>query len=679
VSNDSQLILVLNDYLCLHQLNLVENNNLSVLRCNYSRNKNRVKKLKCWYSNVTSLNNKLDILSVELYSNCVDVAFITETWWTPSSIKTIKGYSTFYKNREISNGGGVCMFINNNSVKAFEVEDDVYKGNNSDHIWCSLLYGSENILCGCIYRPPLSNRVDGDTEILAALTSASKSKYDGLLICGDFNLPSLSWSNEGIPFANTLSPGNIVSKLYCDAILPLGIYQNVKNSTFHKNDTDTNTILDLVFSDCSQRIYNISHKEPLQYITQGHHVLCFDYFVSSSTTIPYFKSGQLNYRKGKYKDFGIFIDSFHDRWINLFHGNTVDECLNIFMNIYSQGVQKFIKPFKIVCPNNICLWQSIELKLLIQKKKHLWHDIIRNRFNVDIREDKLLYYKKLRRKVRNKIKTDIKSYESNIVRNSKAHPKLLYKYIKDKMNIKETIRAVNNLDGSIVTNPEKICEIFNNWFHSVFQSENISNLPVLSENHIISMCPQIRFDRFDISDRLKLLDGSKSIGPDNIHPYVLKQCAISFSYPLCLLFQLSIDAGVVPSTWKLANITPVHKSGSKLSTNNYRGISLTSVLCKLFERILGSHILNYLSVNKILSSNQHGFVPHLSTTTNLLESMDIITGALNKGCGVDVIYLDFIKAFDRVAHACLAIKLKEVGITGSLLSWCVSFLANRKQ
>ena len=355
MSNDSQLILVLNDYLCLHQLNLVENNNLSVLRCNYSRNKNRVKKLKCWYSNVTSLNNKLDILSVELYSNCVDVAFITETWWTPSSIKTIKGYSTFYKNREISKGGGVCMFINNNSVKAFEVEDDVFKGNNSDHIWCSLLYGSENILCGCIYRPPLSNRVDGDTEILAALTSASKSKYDGLLICGDFNLPSLSWSNEGIPFANTLSPGNIVSKLYCDAILPLGIYQNVKNSTFHKNDTDTNTILDLVFSDCSQRIYNISHKEPLQYIAQGHHVLCFDYFVSSSTTIPYIKSGQLNYRKGKYKDFGIFIDSFHDRWINLFHGNTVDECLTIFINIYSQGVQKFIKPFKIVCPNNMSM------------------------------------------------------------------------------------------------------------------------------------------------------------------------------------------------------------------------------------------------------------------------------------------------------------------------------------
>ena len=58
--------------------------------------------------------------------------------------------------------------------------------------------------------------------------------------------------------------------------------------------------------------------------------------------------------------------------------------------------------------------------------------------------------------VRNRIKSDIKKYESNIVINSKEHPKLLYKYIKDKMNVKDNIRAMNNLDGSVVTNPKKI-------------------------------------------------------------------------------------------------------------------------------------------------------------------------------------------------------------------------------
>ena len=84
--------------------------------------------------------------------------------------------------------------------------------------------------------------------------------------------------------------------------------------------------------------------------------------------------------------------------------------------------------------------------------------------------------------------------------------------------------------------------------------------------------------------------------------------------------------------------------------------------------------MNHLSINKILSSNQHGFEPNLSTTTNLLESMDIITGALSNGSGFDAIYLDFIKAFDRVAHSRLVLKFKSVDISGSLLSYLIHFL-----
>ena len=76
-----------------------------------------------------------------------------------------------------------------------------------------------------------------------------------------------------------------------------------------------------------------------------------------------------------------------------------------------------------------------------------------------------------------KIKFDIKKYESNIVNNSKVHPKLLYKYIKDKMNIKESIKAINGDDGTVLHNPKDICNKFNSWFHSVFQAEDLSNIP----------------------------------------------------------------------------------------------------------------------------------------------------------------------------------------------------------
>ena len=106
---------------------------------------------------------------------------------------------------------------------------------------------------------------------------------------------------------------------------------------------------------------------------------------------------------------------------------------------------------------------------------------------------------------------------------------------------------------------------------------------------------------------------------------------------------------------------------------------MTSVFCKFTERIIGDHIMKYLQNFNLISPQQHGFMPKLSTVTNLLEHIDIISGALNKGFSVDVIYLDFAKAFDRVPHKRLVLKLASIGITGSLLMWCESFLSNRQQ
>jgi hypothetical protein len=135
----------------------------------------------------------------------------------------------------------------------------------------------------------------------------------------------------------------------------------------------------------------------------------------------------------------------------------------------------------------------------------------------------------------------------------------------------------------------------------------------------------------------------------------------------------------VPDAWKVANITPLFKSGNKLLPTNYRGISLTSVLSKFIERIIVDHVMAYLLKFNLISKEQHGFMPKLSTATNLLEYIDIVSNAINKGSGVDVIYLDFAKAFDRVPHQRMILKLKSLGINGSLLKWCESFLHNRKQ
>nr|XP_047146125.1 uncharacterized protein LOC124818997 [Hydra vulgaris] len=97
------------------------------------------------------------------------------------------------------------------------------------------------------------------------------------------------------------------------------------------------------------------------------------------------------------------------------------------------------------------------------------------------------------------------------------------------------------------------------------------------------------------------------------------------------------------------------------------------------ESIVKDTIMNHLNKNKLLIPEQHGFIKSKNCVINLLETLDIITEAINCGKCVDVAFLDFSKAFDSVPHSRLLLKLKSFGIVGKLLQWCKAFLANRKQ
>ena len=169
------------------------------------------------------------------------------------------------------------------------------------------------------------------------------------------------------------------------------------------------------------------------------------------------------------------------------------------------------------------------------------------------------------------------------------------------------------------------------------------------------------------------------MGSDNVHPYVLKYCSKSLAVPLSLIFAKSIRESRVPSAWKDANVSPLFKSGSKLETINYRPISLTSIVSRIFEKILRNQVMNFLENNNLLNSSQHGFVRSKSCLTNLLETVDIITAGLNEGKNVDVVYMDYAKAFDKVPHKRLIYKVSKYGISPMICQWIADFLNGRRQ
>ena len=212
--------------------------------------------------------------------------------------------------------------------------------------------------------------------------------------------------------------------------------------------------------------------------------------------------------------------------------------------------------------------------------------------------------------------------------------------------------------------------------------ENQENLNSENHNQNGGRSPtleNVSFTYQHIQDALDALPNEASPGPDGVPGCVLKKAKVPVSLMLYNIFNSSMDTGVLPEMLKLAFITPVHKGGSMGEPVNFRPISLTSHVGKTFERVLRVGIVNFLEINKLMDQNQHGSRANRSTLTQLIAHQDEILKLLEDGGNVDVIYLDFLKAFDKVDLGILLHKLKHLGIGGKLGRWLHSFLINRKQ
>ena len=196
-----------------------------------------------------------------------------------------------------------------------------------------------------------------------------------------------------------------------------------------------------------------------------------------------------------------------------------------------------------------------------------------------------------------------------------------------------------------------------------------------------SMIDGITFTTNGIVKLLKDLNSEKTSGSDEKSARALKDCVNEVGDELVSLFSVSFAQGIIPEEWRHAIITPVYKGKNKnrSKTESYRPISLTSVNCKLMEHIIHSHIMKHLDKNQTLSERQYGFRKFCSCETQLLETINNISLSLNNREQVDSIFLDFSKAFDKVCHCKLLLKLDHYGIKGNIHKWILNFLQNRTQ
>lgn len=189
----------------------------------------------------------------------------------------------------------------------------------------------------------------------------------------------------------------------------------------------------------------------------------------------------------------------------------------------------------------------------------------------------------------------------------------------------------------------------------------------------------IDFTKSDIENALAELNPSSAAGPDGMPAILLTKCKKELATPLFKIWRESLDRGRVPEPMKYGLICPVHKGGSRGDVTKYRPVVLTSFIIKIFEKIIRDRLVDFFEKQELFNNGQHGFRKGRSCLSQLLAHQEFVLDSLEEGGNVDVVYLDFAKAFDKVDHGVLLHKLSSLGIKGNLGMWIHSFLHGRSQ
>ena len=247
---------------------------------------------------------------------------------------------------------------------------------------------------------------------------------------------------------------------------------------------------------------------------------------------------------------------------------------------------------------------------------------------------------------------------------------MLIKYAKDSKQFWKEVKSLNSKQN---VQPAISKEAWANHFKAVLGHTGNTNNHTLVANDEPTPFSVEELDKpitqSEIIEAIHNLKGNKAAGMDGITSEMLK-----LSLPMCLPFLISLfnhilDSGNYPKMWTNAIIVPIHKSGDKEIPNNYRGVSLLSVLGKVFARILNKRLSVWAEVNNHFVEEQGGFRAGYSTMDNMFVLFGIVQRYLTKRSGkIYVCFVDFQKAFDTINRSLLWNTLKRVGVGGKMLA-----------
>lgn len=597
-----------------------------------------------------------------------------ETWLKPhisDAQVNIPNYQIIRQDRINRERGGVILYVHN-SLPTSDVS--TFDDGICEAVFCHVK--TINTLVTSIYRPP-GTPITSFEKLLKFIQRNINSMYEfncDLIIMGDFNLPDMKWQqDESNPDTGTISES---ARLLNRFIEDNFITQYIDKPTRQRN------ILDLFFTNNCNLILKCDVSETS---LSDHNIIKVQttYNVKTHKNIkphmPDFSFRSLNLQKTEYDKVSDHLKTIN--WDELKSMCSQDEFPELFRLTVLQ-VCALYSPEKTSQPKKLNPFLRARNTLRRRKKKVTTQiKAIEQKNPTSKKLEKLrveLY--DLNQSIKDSIHDQRKVNEAKAVKAILKNPRYFYSYAKQNNKLKSTVGPLFNAENKLVDDPKTMADILQHQYTSVFSdpSSTTKKIPNIKLN-IQSTLETIDFTCEDIEKAISEIKETSACGEDDIPAVILKKCKEALSYPILLIWKDSLSSGYVPKTYKNQIVTPIHKKSSKAEAANYRPISLTSHIIKIFERILRIHIVNHLEANNLICKCQHGFRKCRSCLTQLLSHIDYILENFLHNTDTDVIYLDYAKAFDKVDHQILLNKLYSYGIRGKLLMWLNSYLTNRWQ
>lgn len=613
--------------------------------------------------NINKLTTHIDELRILLADNDIDLISINETKLNKSikdSEVNIPGYNIVRRDRITNSGGGVCFYVKN--TISFAIRNDLNMDNLENLCLEIRKPQSKPFIVVTWYRPPDSLiGIFSPFEVLIKKLDSENIEY---YLMGDLNCDVIATQYD-----------NHTRKLMSIADV-YGLQQLITEPT--RITPTSATLIDLIYTNCPDKIVcsGVCHVSISDHnVVFAYRKLSINGISNGHNTMTY-----RNFRKFNRENFRNDIMS--RSWDHIYNSDDPNEMWSQWKFSFLSIVDKHAPLRTTRVRARSSPWITSELKKQMHDRNILKIKAYKSNYLND-----WIQFKKQRNIVNSKIRLAKQAYYYNNFNEYMGDSRKTWQTINELTSRKSGKISVASLkvNGLLITNPTDLSNEFNDHFATIgpklaseiSSSDDSSHLKYLTgTDKNFQLHPTTTAQVFSF---LNKLNKSKAIGLDKISARLIRECADLICIPICDIFNQSINLGIFPDDWKCARVTPLFKEGNRDNLNNYRPISVISVVAKVFERIVYDQLYAYLKEHNIICKYQSGFRTIHSTVTALLEATDNWAYNIDSGKINAVVFLDLKKAFDTVDHEILLSKLNHYGIQGNTYQWFKSYLENRTQ